>query len=82
MKKLTYLKEIYEAERIVKTDTNIIGYNGKNEIFAFRGISDFSGFGVDGEFDIAVDELAVLRTANDELKSAILELSILVTNPE
>lgn len=40
----------YEAERIVKTSKDIIGYNGEQEVFAFRGISDFSGFALaDGQ---------------------------------
>lgn len=73
MKKLTFLDSVYEAERIVKTDTDIIGYNGKNEIFSFRGISDFSAFVIDGEFDVEVDELAVLRADNEKLKSQLAE---------
>ena len=44
MKTLTVNGEEYQAERIVKTDTGIIGYNGNQEVFAFRGISDFTQF--------------------------------------
>jgi hypothetical protein len=44
MKTLIFNNEEYQAERIVKTNTDIIGYNGNNEVFSFRGISDFSQF--------------------------------------
>lgn len=44
MKKLIHDGEEYIAEKIVKTDTDIIGYNGETEVFVFRGISDFSQF--------------------------------------
>lgn len=44
MKTLTVNNETYQAERIVKTNTDIIGYNGNTEVFGFRGISDFSKF--------------------------------------
>ncbi|UNK17639.1 hypothetical protein MNQ98_24790 [Paenibacillus sp. N3/727] len=73
MRKLSFNQDIYEAERIVKTDTDIIGYNGKNEIFAFRGISDFSIFELDGEFDIENDELVALRADNEKLKTQLAE---------
>ncbi len=44
MKTLIFNNEEYQAERIVKTNTDIIGYNGNDEVFSFRGISDFSQF--------------------------------------
>lgn len=44
MKTLTFNNEEFNAERIVKTDTDIVGYDGIQEVFAFRGISDFSQF--------------------------------------
>jgi hypothetical protein len=44
MKTIYVNGEELQAERIVKTDTDIIGYNGNNEVFSFRGISDFSQF--------------------------------------
>ena len=44
MKTIYINGEELQAERIVKTDTDIIGYNGNNEVFSFRGISDFSQF--------------------------------------
>ena len=59
MKTLIFNNEEIQAERIVKNPDSIIGYNGQTEIFAFRGISDFSGFMLkDGEsFD--TDELSL-----------------------
>lgn len=44
MKRLSFLDEVYEAERIVKTDDSIIGYSRQLEVFSFRGVSDFSLF--------------------------------------
>jgi len=54
MKTLIFNNEEYQAERIVKTNTDIIGYNGNTEVFSFKGISDFSLFQLaNGEvFDI------------------------------
>lgn len=44
MKSLLFNNKEYQAEKIVKTNTDIIGYTGGKEIFAFRGINDFSQF--------------------------------------
>ena len=45
MKKLIFDNETFQAETIVKSDLNIIGYDiTNNEVFSFKGISDFSGF--------------------------------------
>ena len=44
MKTLIFNNEEYQAERIVKTNTDIIGYNGNAEVFSFKGVSDFSLF--------------------------------------
>lgn len=59
----------YEAERIVLTDNNIIGYNGNTEIFAFSGISDFSQFQLaEGEtFDIDLSPEARIRALEEAL---------------
>ena len=45
MKILNFNNEQFKADKIVKSNTDIIGRDSSgNEIFAFRGISDFSGF--------------------------------------
>jgi hypothetical protein len=78
MKQLKYNNETYEAERIVKTSDSIIGYNGDNEVFSMRGISDFSGFELlDGaEWDMLEQKednteknitIAMQETARNEL---------------
>lgn len=48
MKKIIINGEEFKAEKIIKTENDIIGQdtNG-NEIFAFRGISDFTGFTIE-----------------------------------
>ena len=72
MKKLKFNGEEYEAERIVKTNTDIIGYNGNQEVFAFRGINDFSAFQLaDGqEYDISPEQEKEQRITDLELAIA------------
>lgn len=47
MKTLCFADQTYQAEEIVKTKDNIIGYVNGNEVFSIRGISDFSQFTLD-----------------------------------
>ncbi|MFX3616211.1 MAG: hypothetical protein ACE3JK_01605 [Sporolactobacillus sp.] len=64
------LSSSIEADKIVKTDTDIVGYDSAgNELFAFRGISDFSKFTLaDGEeFDTEDDPIADLQQQNANL---------------
>ena len=49
MKTLFISGEELQAERVVKTNTDIIGYNGNTEVFSFKGISDFTQFKLAGE---------------------------------
>ena len=44
MKTLIHDDKKYQAEKIIKTDTDIVGYTGEKIEFAFRGIKDFSLF--------------------------------------
>ena len=56
MKNLIFNEETFEAEKIIKTETDIIGQDSNgNEVFAFRGVSDFSGFEVKNEDGISVN---------------------------
>ena len=66
MKTLLVADKEFKAEKIVKTDNEIIGYNGNSEVFAFRGIQDFSLFTLkDAEYDLQ---------ESDELKKMIADL--------
>jgi len=49
MKTLIFNEQQFQADKIIKTSTDIIGQdeNG-NELFAFRGISDFTKFQLTG----------------------------------
>ena len=75
MKNLNFNNENYEADTIIKTDKNIIGYDiNNNEIFSFKGISDFTGFILEEgqEFDesqeqINQDKLDLMQKAIDDL---------------
>lgn len=51
MKTLTFLGETFTAERIEKGTDSIIGYNGSEEVFGFRGVTDFTPYEIDGEWD-------------------------------
>ncbi len=61
--------ERLEAEKIIKKADSIIGYIGTNEVFAFRGISDWTLFAIEGgDFDPDPDvekeqQLADIETA-------------------
>ncbi|RXI55553.1 hypothetical protein DP124_01400 [Clostridium tetani] len=58
MKMLLVNDDTLQAEKIIKTDTNIIGYIDNKEVFAFRGIKDFSIFKLEnGEFDTLEEDL-------------------------
>lgn len=81
MKTLTFAGESYEAERIVKTTDSISGYIGTDEVFAFRGISDFSAFVLDGEWDPAtqtpeemLEELKQLRKRVNDAEQAVFAM--------
>lgn len=60
MKTLTFNNETFHAERIVKTNTDIIGYNVNSKIpaWGFYGISDFTQFQLaeSQEWDISEKE--------------------------
>lgn len=77
MKKLEAFGEGFEAERIVKTADSIIGYNGQAEVFAFRGITDFSLFVIDGEYDQPQEDSLSVRLATAEAETAALNLAII-----
>lgn len=83
MKQLIAFEEKFEAQRIVKTGDSIIGYVDQTEVFAFRGISDFSGFEIDGEYDEptpdVLDEVDGLKRqlATAEAETAALNLAVI-----
>ncbi|MCM8710550.1 hypothetical protein M2651_05855 [Clostridium sp. SYSU_GA19001] len=77
MKKLFFDNEVLEAEKIIKYENKIIGYIGDNEVFSFKGITDFSVFTLEEgqEFDInKTEELEILKKENVEIKLAIAEM--------
>lgn len=74
MKNLVFLDESYYADKIIKTDTDIIGTDKVgNELFAFKGIKDFSLFKLEnGEFDISEKtEIEQLKEEINQLKNKI-----------
>ena len=69
MKTLTIGSETLQALKIIRTETDIIGTDGKNELWAFRGVNDFDAFVIDGEWD--VDEMTELK---QQVASMTIEL--------
>jgi len=80
MKTLHLDGEVFQAERIVKTETSIIGYNGITEVFAFRGINDFSKFKLENgeEFDLdeKTEQALLFADLYEEVKTENLTLSL------
>lgn len=78
MKTLNLAGETYEAERIVKTETEVVGYVGGTEVFKFSGIRNMDAFTVDGEWDLPTlsteEELANYKIRLDETENALLSL--------
>lgn len=66
----------YSAEKIVKNENSIIGYNGANEVFSFKGVSDFSLFklknGSTYDVEVNTEEMLLEEIAN--LKVEIMKL--------
>jgi hypothetical protein len=78
MKTLIHDDKKYQAEKIIKTDTDIVGYTGEKIEFAFRGIKDFSLFRLaDGqEWDVSEDEQQEATLANLAYKLTLKDITI------
>jgi len=69
MKKLINNDEAFQADKIIKIDKDIIGYDiNANEIFSFKGISDFTGFILKDENNIIIEFEAPQATDAERLK--------------
>lgn len=79
MKILNINREEFRADKIIKTGTDIIGQdlNG-NEIFAFIGIPDFTGFTVTNEDGTSSNFDTVPRTNIEILKEENSNLSNII----
>ena len=71
MKTLIFNGEEFEAEKIIKTETSIIGKDNQNNVkFEFRGVSDFTMFTLEEGQTFYVPE----QTIEEKLKSTQQEL--------
>jgi len=78
--KLIVNNETLQAEKIVKTNVNIIGYDiNNNEIFSFKGISDFTGFVLKDENDIVIEFEAPPITESERIASTEEAINMLMT---
>ena len=87
MKTLIFNKEEFKADKIIKTEDNIVGKNAKGiEVFSFRGIKDFSLFKLeDGqEYDTEVTDeqqlLSIVLLENADIKEQLKEQQELSAN--
>ena len=77
--KLIVNDETFQAEKIIKSDVNIIGYDiNNNEIFSFKGISDFTGFVLHDDLDNVIEfelpqptEMEILQEKNDTTEQTL-----------
>lgn len=77
MKTLLAFGERLSADKIVKTADTIVGYSAKgNEVFAFRGVRDFTLFTLeDGvAWDLAETTIGQLDERQTETEGAVLAL--------
>ena len=75
MKTLKFNNEKYSAEKIIKTMDAIIGQDLQgNEVFAFRGISDFSLFELEDGQEFDLDEKEDLRKRLEIAEEALNEM--------
>ena len=83
--KLIVNNQTFQAEKIVKSDENIIGYDiNNNEIFSFKGISDFTGFVLHDDLDNVIEfpplEKTELEILQEQSEATIGALNFLVMN--
>ncbi|WP_313568826.1 hypothetical protein [Acetoanaerobium noterae] len=79
MKTLKFNQEEYKAEKIIKTENSIIGQDLQgNEVFAFRGISDFALFELEEGQSFDMDEKELLKQELTKTNSMVLELTEII----
>lgn len=72
MKTLFVNGEIFEAEKIIKTATSIIGYNGHSEVFAFISINNFDNFKLEEGKEWDIDEKTLFEQELIDLWDVVL----------
>ena len=65
---IKYKNQIYEAEKIVKKDNSIHGYNDGQKVFSFVGIANINDF--EGEY---IEEITDKKRL-EALEQAMLEM--------
>jgi hypothetical protein len=77
VKKLHTTLGIFEADKIFKGNNYIIGMSLGQEIFSFRGITDFTGYHIeDGQWDAEINEIEELRKLLYETQEALRKASV------
>jgi len=80
MKVLNFNNQQFQADKVMKTDKDIIGYDiNDNEIFSFKGISDFTGFVLKDGNDIVIEFEAPPVTESERIASTEEAINMLMT---
>ena len=78
--KLIVNNETFQAEKIVKSDLNIIGYDiNDNEIFSFKGISNFTGFILHDDLDNVIEFETPQATDSERITATEEAINVLMT---
>lgn len=76
---IVFDNERLEAERIVKKSNAIVGYIGENEVFSFRGITDWSQFKLpEGqEWDVDEKDALLAYLLDLDYRISLIELGVI-----
>ena len=76
MKTLSFDGKTFSAEKIFKEPNAVVGYDRNHEVFAFRGITDFSAFTLLDNQDFDLGEIEQLRLEIARSNAQIFEIMI------
>lgn len=80
MKKLLVAGEVYEAEQIIKTENDVIGYTNGHEVFKFGGIRNMEAYSLanGAAWDVKdlsmAEELALYKERLSAAENALMGL--------
>lgn len=76
MKTLTAFGDVMQAERIIKTESSVLGIVEGREVFTFKGVRDFTQFTLadNAEWDLAEATIGQLDVRQTETEGALLAL--------
>lgn len=76
MKKLFVNNEVFEADKIIKSENSIMGYTNGIEVFSFKGITDFSIFQLGEGFDELISVEDRLKSLEKDMADLMKEIAL------